>query len=215
MKTTILTPEQFARYEAIASEYDRFRRLSQEEKEDLIIRIATSTYIDLLCDWAFKHDTDKLIYTYQLRETTGERYTKRSLLNLYLCELPRFAAESGKAGDPVEVWFDILQNMSNFASRPERYSEKYDPIFESSLQSPIPDQDKLHYFRSMFNDDVRSYLTVEDRKEIAEEFYAKGMEQGIEQGIEQVAKRMKAEGIPVQTIVLYTGLSLEAIDAIV
>ena len=101
--------------------------------------------------------------------------------------------------------------MSNFASRPERYSGKYDPIFESSLQSPIPDQDKLQYFRSMFNDDVRSYLTDEDRKEIAEEFYAKG----IEQGIEQVAKRMKAEGIPVQTIVLYTGLSLEAIDAIV
>ena len=322
MKTTTITPEQFAQYEAIISEYDRFRVLSQEEKEDLIIRIATSTYIDLLSDWAFKHvfghdernlmlllndilpeeivhidydpneidlwkgddkkvimdvlchtadgrkiivemqradkeflrnrllyygasmihtqlhkgdsygnlmpvyvicfmnfklqhDIDKLIYTYQLRETTGDGYTRKSLLNLYLCELPRFAGEPGKAATPIEVWFDILQNMSNFASRPERYSGKYDPIFESSLHSPIPDQDKLQYFRSMFNDDVRSYLTDEDRKEIAEEFYAKGMEQGIEQGIEQVAKRMKAEGIPVQTIVLYTGLSLEAIDAIV
>ena len=55
MKTTTITPEQFAQYEAIISEYDRFRVLSQEEKEDLIIRIATSTYIDLLSDWAFKH----------------------------------------------------------------------------------------------------------------------------------------------------------------
>ena len=314
MKNASLTPEQFAQYEAIASEYDRFRRLSPEEKEDLIIRIATSTYIDLLCDWAFKHvfghneknlmlllndillekiihieyepneidlwkgddkkvimdvlchtedgrkiivemqradkeflrnrllfygasmihtqlhkgdsygklvpvyvvcfmnfrlqhDTDRLIYTYQLRETTGEGYTKRSILNLYLCELPRFAGEPGKASNPVEVWFDILQNMSNFARKPEPYGGKYDPIFESSRQSPIPDQDKLQYFRSMFNDDIRSYLTDEDRKEIAEEYYAKG--------IEQVAKRLKAEGVPVEKIVSATGLSPETIESMV
>ena len=316
MKNASLTPEQFAQYEAIASEYDRFRRLSPEEKEDLIIRIATSTYIDLLCDWAFKHvfghneknlmlllndilpekiihieyepneidlwkgddkkvimdvlchtedgrkiivemqradkeflrnrllfygasmihtqlhkgdsygklvpvyvvcfmnfrlqhDTDRLIYTYQLRETTGEGYTKRSILNLYLCELPRFAGESGKASNPVEVWFDILQNMSNFARKPEQYGGKYDPIFESSRQSPIPDQDKLQYFRSMFNDDIRSYLTEEDRKEIAEEYFTKG----IEKGIERVAKKMRAEGFPVEKIVSATGLSPETIES--
>jgi len=320
----------FAKYEEIVGEYDRFRKLSPEEKEDLIIRIATSTYIDLLSDWAFKHvfghneqnlmlllndilpetivhidyepneidlwkgddkkvimdvlchtadgrkiivemqradkeflrnrllfygasmihtqlhtgdsygklmpvyvvcfmnfrlqhDTDKLIYTYQLRETTGEGYTRRSILNLYLCELPRFAREPGDAGSPVEVWFDILQNMSNFASRPERYGSRYDSIFESSRQSPIPDQDKLQYFRSMFDDDVRSYLTDEDRKEIAEEFYAKGIEkgneqgikQGIEQGIEQVARRLKAvKDIPLETISAATGLSVEELQAL-
>ena len=197
----------FAKYEEIVGEYDRFRKLSPEEKEDLIIRIATSTYID------------KLIYTYQLRETTGEGYTRRSILNLYLCELPRFAREPGDAGNPVEVWFDILQNMSNFASRPERYGSRYDSIFESSRQSPIPDQDKLQYFRSMFDDDVRSYLTDEDRKEIAEEFYAKGIEkgneQGIEQGIEQVARRLKAvKSIPIETISAATGLSVEEIQAL-
>ena len=55
MKSSSLTAEQFAQYEAIVNEYDRYRKLSQEEKEDLIIRIATSTFIDLMCDWAFKH----------------------------------------------------------------------------------------------------------------------------------------------------------------
>ena len=116
--------------------------------------------------------------------------------------------------------------MSNFARKPEQYGGKYDPIFESSRQSPIPDQDKLQYFRSMFNDDIRSYLTDEDRKEIAEEYYAKGFDQGnakgieqgisqgISQGIEQVARRLKAEGIPVETIVSTTGLTREAIEAL-
>ena len=55
MKNINLTPGQFAQYEAVLNEYDRFRSLSQEEKKDLIIRIAASTYIDLLSDWAFKH----------------------------------------------------------------------------------------------------------------------------------------------------------------
>ncbi len=116
--------------------------------------------------------------------------------------------------------------MSNFASRPERYGGKYDPIFESSRQSPIPDQDKLQYFRSMFDNDVRSYLTDEDRQEIAQEFYAKGaeagfekgvekgIEKGIEQGIEQVAKKLKEARVPVATISSTTGLSDEAIQAL-
>jgi len=119
---------------------------------------------------------------------------------------------------PKHVWFDILQNMSNFASRPERYGGKYDPIFESSRQSPIPDQDKLQYFRSMFDNDVRSYLTDEDRQGIAQEFYAKGaeagFEKGIEKGIEQVAKKLKEARVPVATISSTTGLSVEAIQAL-
>ncbi len=115
-----------------------------------------------------------------------------------------------RRGKPVEVWFDILQNMSNITSKPELYGHKYDPIFESSLQSPISDKDRLQYFRSMFDDNVRSYLTDEDRKEIAEEFYAKG----IEQGIEQVARKMKAEDIPVATISATTGLSADQIAAL-
>ena len=287
MENNNLTPEQFAQYEAIVNEYDRFRKLSQEEKEDLIIRIATSTYIDLLSDWAFKHvfghneknlmlllndilpeeivhieydsneldlwkgddkkvimdvlchtkdgrkiivemqrgdkafirnrllyysaamihtqlstgdsygklkpvyvicfmnfrtrhEKDKLIYRYEIREEEGELYN--NIQNIFMCELPRFAGESGKAKTPVEVWFDILQNMSNFATRPESYGKKYDSIFESSLQSPIPEKDKLQYFRSMFDDDIRSYLTDEDRQEIAEEFFAKGVEEGKAEG---------------------------------
>ena len=321
-----LTPEQFAQYEAIVNEYDRYRKLSQEEKEDLIIRIATSTYIDLMCDWAFKHvfghneknlmlllndilpeeivhieydpneidiwkgddkkvimdvlchtkdgrkiivemqradkanlrkrmvyygasmihtqlhsgdsygelmpvyvicfmnfrlkhDTDRLIYHYQLREVTGESYTTPNILNIYLCELPRLASKPGKSMTPVEVWFDILQNMRNFASKPEIYGSKYDPIFESSLQSPIPDKDKLQYFRSMFDDDIRSYLTDEDRQEIYAQAKAEGKAEGLSEGEArgeakgkaEMAKALKALGIHVDTITQASGLSPEEI----
>ena len=160
MKNNIISPEQFARYEAIIAEYDRFRTLSPEEREDIILRYGASmihtqlrkgdsygklmpVYVVCFMNFRLQHDTDKLIYTYQLREVTGDGYTKPSILNLYLCELPRFAGDPGKASNPVEVWFDILQNMSNFASKPEKYGSRYDPIFEACRQSPIPDKDKL------------------------------------------------------------------------
>ena len=326
MKTT-LTPEQFAQYEAIVNEYDRYRKLSQEEKEDLILRIATSTYIDLMCDWAFKHvfghneknlmlllndilpeeivhieydpneidlwkgddkkvimdvlchtkdgrkiivemqradkeylrkrlvyygasmihtelrkgdsygklmpiyvicfmnfrlrhDTDKLIYHYLLSEVGGEAYLTPNILNIYLCELPRLASKPGKSLTPVEVWFDILQNMRNFASKPEIFGSKYDTIFESSLQSPIPDRDKLQYFRSMFDNDLRSYLTDEDRQEIAEEFYAKGkaegkaegIAEGIAEGRAKTAKALKELGFKASDIAQASGLTLKEIE---
>ena len=305
MKTTTLTTEQFAQYEAIVNEYDRYRKISQEEKEDLIIRIASSTYIDLLSDWAFKHvfgyneknlmlllndilpeeivhieyesnevdlwkgddkkvimdvlchtkdgrkiivemqrgdkefiknrllfycsamiytqiqkgdsygelkpvyvicfmnfrtqhhDND-LIYRYDCRNQIGELYN--NIQNIYMCELPRFAGEPGEAATPIEVWFDILQNMRIFASKPERYGKKYDSIFESSLQSPIPDKDKLQYFRSMFDSEVRSYLTDEDRQEI----YAKGKA--------DVAKALKELDVPLDKIAQASGLPLEEIE---
>ncbi|MBR3075415.1 MAG: hypothetical protein IKH11_06640 [Bacteroidales bacterium] len=69
-------------------------------------------YVVCFMNFRLQHDTDKLIYTYKLWETTGEGYTKRSLLNLYLCELPRFAGEPGKASDPGEYNTFALYSMT-------------------------------------------------------------------------------------------------------
>ena len=96
--------------------------------------------------------------------------------------------------------------MSNFARKPEPYGGKYDSIFESSRQSPIPDQDKLQYFRSMFNDDIRSYLTEEDRKEIAEEYYAKGRA--------EVARQMLQDEVDPDLVSKYTGLSIKELSSL-
>ena len=138
----------------------------------------------------------------------GELYN--NIQNIFICELPRFAGESGKARTPVEVWFDILQNMRNFACRPEQYGKKYDSIFESSLQSPIPEKEKLQYFRSMFYNEVRSYLTDEDRQEI----FAKGVEAGEAKTKTEMAKALKELGDPDDKIAQVSGLSLEDISAL-
>lgn len=93
---------------------------------------------------------------------------------------------------------------------------KYDPIFESSLQSPIPDKEKLQYFRSMFDTEVRSYLTDEDRREIYAEAKAEGLAEGRAEGRAEervaMAKALKELGVPTKDIAKASGLTLKEIE---
>ena len=66
----------------------------------------------------------------------------------------------------------------------------------------------------MFDDDIRSYLTDEDRQEIAEEFFAKGVEEGKAEGRAEMAKALKELGDPDDKIAQVSGLSLEEISAL-
>ncbi|MBO4476079.1 MAG: hypothetical protein J5737_05125 [Bacteroidales bacterium] len=66
----------------------------------------------------------------------------------------------------------------------------------------------------LFDDDVRSYLTDEDRQEIAEEFYAKGIEQGEAKGKAEMAIALKNLDVPVEQIAKASGLSVEEVEAL-
>lgn len=189
-------------------------------------------YVICFMNFRLKHDSNQLIYRYMMRDERGECYG--SQLSVYLCELPRLVNKSRKDMTPVEKWFDILQNMRTFAHKPEELGPRFDPIFEASRQSPISDTELQQYIRSMIEDKNRSYLTDEDRREIAEEFYAKGIEkgfekgrkEGIEQGIEQgiaqgieqgklaIARKMLDAGMSKADVAKLTGLDLKQIESI-
>ena len=53
--TDRLSPDQLILYLAIVDEVERYRNLSVEEKKQLVQNIMDRPYLDLLCDWAFKH----------------------------------------------------------------------------------------------------------------------------------------------------------------
>lgn len=50
-----LTEEKYQRLSAILNEVERLRKLSRAEKEKILRGILDRTFIDLTCDWAFKH----------------------------------------------------------------------------------------------------------------------------------------------------------------
>ena len=53
--TDQMSAEQLDLYYAIVNEYEQYRSLSQPEKLQLIRDVLDKPYLDLLCDWAFKH----------------------------------------------------------------------------------------------------------------------------------------------------------------
>ncbi len=53
--TDRLSPDRLNLYLAIVDEVERYRNLSLTEKKVLIQNIMDRPYLDLLCDWAFKH----------------------------------------------------------------------------------------------------------------------------------------------------------------
>ena len=304
-----LTKEQLQHYLSILDEYEKYRSLSKEEKEDLVLQITSSTYIDLLCDWAFKHvfghnkanlmlllndflpeeiidieydpnetdifrgedkqvimdvichthdrkflvemqksgsnefrnrvvyygaasltrqlkpgdnydkmvpvyvicfmsfrlvhDTDQLVYRYQLREQdSGEEYGKQ--LSIYFCELPRWVKTLQQAKTPVEEWFDILQNMCNFAEKPAAINSRYDPIFASCQRGRLQVKEMEQYFRAM--------VTEREQQGIAAFYKEEGLREGFEMGKAEIAKAMKKNGLSTDMIVACTGLSKETIE---
>ena len=110
--------------------------------------------------------------------------------------------------NPIEIWFDILRNMTNFAKRPAEYGARYERVFEASRQSPFTLENQKQYLRSMFDYKERSYLTDEDRAEIRAEALAEGLAEGKAEGKAEVAKALEKLGIDADIIRKATGLSV-------
>ena len=312
----VLTPEQWEKYAPVWQEMEKYRNLSEEEKEQIILQIVSAPYIDLMCDWAFKHvfghDKDslmmllndflpekivdleyddkeldlfdhddklvvmdvvcktengqrilvemqksekknfrsrmlyygagmfykqlksgedygklmpvyvicfmnftlrhkqnQLVYRYEVfEEASHERYEpdkkKEQLLTWIYCELPRFAGPTSHELSPVEQWFDILQNMRNFALNPKHVDKRFSGILEACRQNRLPDTEQIQYIRAM--------ISEREKQEIAEVYLERGIEQGIELNKKDMAKRMLERGYDSSEVAELTGLPIEEIS---
>ncbi len=177
-----------------------------------------AVYVVCLMDFKLKHDDDRLIYAYQMREREShELYGE--LLSIYLCELPRLTEKALSQMNPVEAWFHILKNSATFTTVPEGLDPRLSPVMEAARSMKLSNEDKLQYFRAM--------VSEEDRKEIAQAYLERGFEQGMEQGLKQgleqgleqgsseeriaTARRMLANGYGLNDIAAITTLSPDEI----
>ena len=81
MELKELTPEQLRQFEAVVDEFEKCRGMSQEEKQLLVKQIMSDTFMDLRCDWAFKHLLqDKGILKMLLNDVLPEEIDEVKLL---------------------------------------------------------------------------------------------------------------------------------------
>ena len=330
-----LTPEQQQRLFTILDKFNhQIRPLSQEEKEDIILRITSTEYIDLMCDWAFKHvfghnkehlmmllndflpepiigideinydpnevdifkgddkqvimdvlchtekeqiivemqksnsnefrnrmvyygasmisrqlkpgdkydkmkpvyvicfmnfrlihQTEQLVYRYQIREQdSNEMYGNQ--LQIYQCELPRFAGTHGQELSPVEEWFEILQNMVTFVNRPAHLNKRFDSIFEACRQNRLDEKDLEQYISAMITEHEKQSIAAAYKEEGLREGMEKGMEEGLKKGLEigekkrmedkiSTARNLIALGVDMGVVSKATGISTEELEKLI
>ncbi len=160
--------------------------------------------------------------------------TNRVFVDLY-----RFRKTFEECSDDLERWFFSIKNMHLLRESPEGIdgTELENLYFESNLAAWEPDL-RTKYDRLMGNERDR-ILGVLYEKEIAREEglaegraegIAEGRKEGIEEGRKegvdegrkegesekaiQIARNMLAENMPITKIALFTGLSVEEIEAL-
>ena len=129
-------------------------------------------------------------------------------------ELPKLAPERDSE-DFGNLFLRALRDIGKSRVRQEEYADKrLDPLFNASDYNHLSDKEQRQYEDSMTTvEDLMSYARVQ-RAEGVEEGMERGIEEGMEKGKEEVAKAMKADGVPVETIAKYSGLSEADIRAL-
>ena len=105
----------------------------------------------------------------------------------------------------------IMKNLPTFAEKPELWDDPYfEDIMTEAEFANMTDQERHRYIMSM-KDKWDNYAVM---KTATERGMAQGLEQGLEQGREEVARKMKEDHVPVETIAKYSGLTEEQIKAL-
>ena len=141
-------------------------------------------------------------------------------------ELPKFRKELHECLDDSEKWLYIIKNAENM-DKNTFYPYLQDPKFVELLQSGLLDsytkeeREQYLYARRLYRDNKNTYeYAVETGvkkgfKKGEQVGLRKGRKEGIrigvDQGMRRVAKQMKQQGLPIQTIAICTGLTEEEI----
>ena len=128
-------------------------------------------------------------------------------MRLVFLQLPRFT----KTVDECETLFDkliyVLKNMDVLKRMPWLAQEA---VFQK-LASVADVASLTKKERMAYDESLRIYR---DTVAVMEGQYQQGMEKGMEKGIQTVARSMRNNHVPIDQIVMYTGLTAEEIAAL-
>lgn len=174
-------------------------------------------YVICFMNFRLLHQTDQLVYRYQLREQDShELYGDQ--LSLYFCELPRFVKETENNLTPIEQWFEILKNMTTFVERPANIDKRFDPIFETCRQNRLAEREIEQYLKAMISKEEKEEIAAAYKEEGLREGFDKGLEVGMERGVEKGklddARAMKEMRYKDDDICKITGLDRSVVEGL-
>lgn len=192
-----------------------------------------------ILNFVFDEDRDSEDYYHhevKLMDVNRKTVFYEKLTYIYL-ELPKFRKQEGELETLFDKWMYVLKNLSRLMDRPAALQERvFTRLFDAAeIARFTPEQrrgydDSLKAFRDMNNimNSAKKKATEEGWKEGMEKGLKEGLKEGLEKGLEEgrkeglkegelqkqleIARKMQADGLPLATIMKYTGLSAEEIE---
>ena len=157
-----------------------------------------------------EYPDDSMIHEIKLKDVEDNHVFYDKLTFVYL-EMPKFNKKEDELETMFDKWMFALSNLARLLERPKALQERiFARLFE---QAEI-----AHFTPKERNEYVASKKEYWDAYSITKTSFNKGLAEGMEKGLAQrnheIARSMKADKLPIETIIKYTGLSAEEIEAL-
>lgn len=157
-------------------------------------------------------DKEKIRHHVQLCDTATHKIFYDKLEFIYV-EIAKFNKTLGELETLYEKWLYALKNLYKLTQRPKELCDKvFDRLFEEAEIAKFTPQEMREYEASkMAYRDIKNSIDTAKQEGLAE-----GMELGMEKGMNQkaldIARNMLADGVDINLIMKYSGLTQEQID---
>lgn len=154
-----------------------------------------------MSDEAF--DTSDTIHTIALMDTKTNKIFNAKLIFKYV-EVGRFDKTDEELTSLSDKWMFVLKNLSRLNNRPSSLREKiFSRLFDAAAIARFTPTELREY-----EDSLKAYRDIKNSLDTAE---AKGREEGINIANLAIAKRMLSDGMDMELVLKYTGLTEEQI----
>ena len=169
-----------------------------------------SVYTVGILNFVFDEDKDDEEYYHhevKLMDVGRKEVFYEKLTFIYL-EMPKFRKREEELETLFDKWMFVLKNLATLLDRPAALQERvFKRLFETAEIARFSESEMRDYEESLKNlrdlGNVLNTAKEEGRKE--------GIEEGEKRKSMEMALRMRDDGMPLEVIAKYTGLSVEEI----
>ena len=166
-----------------------------------------SVYTVGVLNFVFDEDKDDEEYYHhevKLMDVGRKEVFYEKLTFIYL-EMPKFRKREDELETLFDKWMFVLKNLATLLDRPAALQERvFKRLFETSEIARFSESEMRDYEESLKN--------LRDLGNVLNTAKEEGRKEGRKEGIETMALRMRDDGMPLEVIAKYTGLSVEEIQ---
>jgi len=155
-----------------------------------------------------EYDPECYHHEVKLMDTADHHVFYDKLTFIYL-EMPKFNKTEEELVDMFDKWLFVLKNLSRLFERPKALQERiFKKLFEQAEIARFTLEERRGY-----EDSVKTYRDINNAIDTAERDAEKrGEEKGRAEANLESARKMKADGMTVDLIAKYTGVSVDEIE---